>query len=139
MNRYTFDDLKEGLTESFEAEITEDMMSSFLKITGDINPLHNDDAFAKKKGFRERVVYGMLSASLISTLGGVYLPGENCLIHSVEANFVKPVFIGDRLTVQGTVEKVNSRFGQVEIKVQIFNQDGTKVVRGKLKAGVIDG
>lgn len=139
MNTYSFDDLKVGLTESFKVTVTQEMLDKFLSITGDINPMHIDDEYAKSKGYNERIVYGMLTASFISTLGGVYLPGEKCLIHSVETNFVKPVYVNDELTVTGTVEKADPKYGQVDIKVQIFRQNGEKVVRGKLKAGVLNG
>lgn len=132
MNKYTFDEIKLGMTESFKVTITEKMMNDFLKITGDNNPLHMPDAGT------DRIVYGMLTASFISTLGGVYLPGKNCLIHRVETDFVAPVHIGDELTVIGTVDKIIEKFKTIIIKVQIRNQDGVKVLRGKMEAGVLD-
>lgn len=78
----------------------------------------------------------MLVAAFFSTLAGVYLPGEHCLLHSVESKFAKPVFIGDVLTVTGVVEEVNEVFGEVTIKGTITNQDGKKVCRGVIKAGL---
>ena len=78
----------------------------------------------------------MLGASLFSTLAGVYLPGETCLLHSVDAKFVKPVYIGDVLTVTGKVQEVNETFHTVMIKAVITNQDGVKVTRGTIQAGV---
>lgn len=137
MNNYQFEDLKVGMVETFERKITEEMMSKFLEITGDINPLHNDIDFACDKGYDSKVVYGMLTASFISTLGGVYLPGKNCLIHVVEVKFAKPVYIGDTLTISGTIVEVHESVGQVEIKVVIKNQHGKAVCKGKLKAGVL--
>ena len=138
MNDYSFEELKKGLTESFDAQITEDMLDKFRDLTGDINPLHNDLEYAKEKGFGSRVVYGMLTASLLSTLGGVYLPGKRCLIHSVETNFLKPVFPGDCLTVKGTVYLVDEEFHQVTLKTEILKQVGQKVLLGKMKVGVLD-
>lgn len=64
------------------------------------------------------------------------LPGEHCLLHSVESKFAKPVFIGDTLTVTGVVEEVNEIFSEVTIKGSITNQNGKKVCRGIIKAGV---
>ena len=75
MNEYKFKDIKIGLEEKFEVNLTEEMVKAFCNITGDINPLHNDLDFAKSKGYNEKVVYGMLTASFLSTLAGVYLPG----------------------------------------------------------------
>lgn len=135
MNDYRFHDLSIGREEHFTVSITEDMLSCFLQITGDNNPLHTDRQFAIERGCPDRVVYGMLTASFISTLGGVYLPGRQCLLHEVESKFIRPVFIGDRLTVSGTVTALHESVKQVEIKVVITNQDHEKILRGKLKAG----
>lgn len=138
MNAYKFQDLKIGLCESFEWEITEEMMRSFLQMTGDVNPLHNEEKFAIEHGFESRVVYGMLTASLISTLGGVYLPGKFCLIQQVETKFAAPVFIGDVLNISGTVKELNESVQQAVIKVEIKNQKGKKVVRGNLYVGFLE-
>lgn len=138
MNNYQFPDLVPGLTEAFEITVTAEMLDEFRNLTGDINPLHCDEAFAKEKGYPSRVCYGMLTASLLSTLGGVYLPGKNCLIHSVEAKFVRPVYIGDLLTVSGTVSEVYDTVRQAVLKVTVINQRKEKVLRGILKVGVLD-
>ena len=138
MNEYRITDLSAGQQESFTVTITEDMMAKFREITGDINPLHVSDDFAKEKGFPQRVAYGMLTASLISTLGGVYLPGKYCLIQGVEVRFAKPVFIGDVLEVTGEAVKVDRDLRYLEIKVTIRNQRNEKVLRGLLKAGLMD-
>ena len=136
MNSYTLAELAPGLAESFTVTVTEDMMRQFYAITGDCSPIHMDAAYADERGYAGRVVYGMLGASFFSTLAGVYLPGEHCLLHSVEAKFAKPVMVGDVLTVSGKVTEVNGTFGEVTIKAVITNQDGQKVTRGLIKAGV---
>ena len=125
------------MTESFDVTITEGMMKNFLEITGDINPLHNDDEFAKAKGFENRVVYGMLTSSMLSTLAGVYLPGERSLIREVDVKLKKPVFVGDTLTVSGTVEDIRAQLGIFDMKVTIVNDKGDKVLRGKMQMGII--
>lgn len=80
----------------------------------------------------------MLTASLISTLGGVYIPGKNCIIRSVKSNFASPVYINDELTIYGTVIGIYEDRGYVDIRVEVINQNGEKVLRGKLEAGVRD-
>ena len=137
MNKYGIEDLYEGMTESFDVTITEGMMKNFLEITGDINPLHNDDEFAKAKGFENRVVYGMLTSSMLSTLAGVYLPGERSLIREGDVKLKKPVFVGDTLTVSGTVEDIRAQLGIFDMKVTIVNDKGDKVLRGKMQMGII--
>lgn len=139
MNDYSMKNLYIGLMESFSKTITIDMMSDFLKLSGDENPLHIDESFAKSKGFQDRVVYGMLTASFISTLGGCYLPGKYCIIQGVETKFLRPVYIGDEITVTGEVVDIREELNYIEIKVTMKNQKGEKVLRGTLKAGVLDG
>ncbi|MBQ5755279.1 MAG: MaoC family dehydratase [Oscillospiraceae bacterium] len=136
MNHYTLSQLTPGITESFTVTVTEEMMESFYRLTGDDSPIHRSEEYAAGRGFPGRVVYGMLGASFFSTLAGVYLPGEHCLLHSVESKFVKPIFTGDTLTIQGKVDEVNETFSEITIKAEIRNQDGKKVTRGVIKAGV---
>ena len=138
MREYRISDISVGMKESFSRTITADMMQKFFDVTGDENPLHTDKEFAIRKGFTDRVVYGMLTASLISTLGGCYIPGKFCLIQGVEVKFAKPVFVGDELTISGEVSKVDADLRYLEIKVAIRNQKNEKVLRGILKAGVMD-
>ena len=136
MNSYTLADLAVGTTESFTVTVTAEMMNAFYAITGDNSPIHMDADYAAGRGYPGRVVYGMLGASMVSTLAGVYLPGEHCLLHQVDSKFVKPVFIGDTLTVTGKVAEVNETFSQIVVKFTITNQDGKKVTRGQDIAGL---
>jgi len=137
VKNYTMADMKLGLTESFTVTVTEEKMQQFCELSGDISPIHMQEAYAAERGYPGRVCYGMLVASFFSTLAGVLLPGKYCLLHGVESKFVKPVFIGDTLTVTGTVEEVNEVFSEVKIRGIITNQHGKRVCRGTLKAGVV--
>lgn len=137
MNRYKFEDLSVGMTETFRTTISEEMLHAFLRTTGDINPLHGDSEYAKSLGYSDKVAYGMLTASFLSTLAGVYIPGERSLIQSVEVKFVAPVYIGDELTIRGTIEELNDTVKQIGLKVTICNQNQNKILRGKMKIGVL--
>lgn len=137
MNKYCLDDLYIGMTEAFEATITEQMMEAFRGITGDINPLHRDAEFAKAKGYGDKVVYGMLTSSFLSTLAGVYLPGENSLIREVEVKMKKPVYVGEVIRIEGEISEINRDFGIFTMKVTITNGAGEKVLRGKMQMGVL--
>ena len=117
--------------------ITEEMLESFKGITGDINPLHNDEEFAVSKGHPGRVAFGMLTASFLSTLAGVYIPGERSLIQQVETKFSSPVYIGDELTVKGEIVELIESVQRLELKVTITNQNDKKVIRGKIKILVV--
>lgn len=136
MNSYTLAELRPGMTESFTVTVTEEKMELFRQLSGDESPIHIDAEYAQQRGYPGRVCYGMLGASFFSTLAGVYLPGEHCLLHSVESKFAKPVFVGDTLTVTGVVDEVNETFSEITIKASIANQNGKKVTRGIIKAGV---
>lgn len=139
MNSYKFEDLEKGHKESFETEVTLEKMDFFRGLSGDINPLHNDEAFAKSKGFNGRVAYGHLTASFFSTLAGVYLPGKNCLIREVSYKFMRPIYIGDRLIVSGEVTEVDDRTKEVFLKVRIYRKkDEELLVRGKMIVGVLE-
>ena len=135
MNEYKFDDLVIGLEESFEYVVTQDKVDMFRNMSGDYNPLHNNRDFALAHNFKDKVVYGMLTSSLISTMGGVYLPGKYCIIHQIKTKFYKPVYVGDKLIVKGTVDELNDTVKVVVIKIAIINQNNEKVLKGTLEAG----
>ncbi len=141
MNEYTFAETFVGMTASFQREITPEMEDAFRKISSDTNPLHWDDAFAREAGggkFPGHVAFGMLTASLYSTMAGVYLPGKYSLIHSLEeVSFLKPVFAGDRLTVSGEVTERNEALRLLRLKVRIRNQNNQLVSRAGMKVLVL--
>jgi acyl dehydratase len=137
VNEYRWSDLAVGLRHEFEATISEAMMERFLRDTGDCNPLHVDAPYARQKGFKGRVVYGLLTSSLYSTLAGVHLPGRFCLLQGIDVSFLSPVFVGDSLRVSGEIAYLNESCRQAEIRAQIVNASGVKVSRAKIKAGVL--
>lgn len=138
MNKYTYEELNIGHKESFTVTITERERDMFREITGDVNPLHNDENYAKSKGHDKCVAFGMLSASYLSTLAGVYIPGESSLIQKTELQFRKPVYVGDTLVISGEIVEKNDTFNLIVLKVEIKNQDGVKVVKGKMEIAVSD-
>lgn len=138
MNNYKFSDIKIGLEASFSVTIDAFKLYKFLEISNDTNPLHTDSEYAKKKGYSDRVVYGLLTASFYSTLVGVHLPGKYCILHAIDIQFSKPVYIGDNLEISGKVDYINEAYKQIEIKAIIVNQNGEKVSKATIKTGLID-
>ena len=138
MNSYKFVDINVGLEESISVRVNSEKLDKFLKISGDINPLHTDAEYSKSKGFSDRVVYGMLTSSFFSTLVGVYLPGKYCILQGVDIQFSQPVYIDDILTITGKVSYINEAYKQLEIKAVIINQDNKKVSKATIKVGVMD-
>jgi len=138
MNEYKFSDIKIGLTESFNVEIDFSKLEKFLDISNDTNPLHIDRKYAKEKGFEDRVVHGLLTASFYSTLVGVYLPGMSCILQGIDIEFSSPVYVGDALTIYGKVSYINEAYKQIEIKATIVNQNKKKVSKATIKTGFVD-
>lgn len=133
---WVFDELKIGQSDSFSVTITENMQETFCKLTGDINPMHMTDEYARTRNYENKLVYGMLSASFYSRLVGVYLPGEYCIFQGCDTSFNAPVYIGDELTVYGEIVEKHEGFRRIKIKAYIKNQKGKKVSRATLLVGV---
>lgn len=127
MNHYSFEEIQIGLSESFAVQISEEQMNMFAAISGDLNPMHVDSSYAREKGYRGAIVYGMLASSFYSTLVGMYLPGERCLLNRCEVDYRKPVYIGDRLTVRGEVVDKRIATRRIKIKGKMTNQEGATV------------
>ena len=138
MNSYKFVDINVGLEESISVRVNSEKQDKFLKISGDINPLHTDAEYSKSKGFSDRIVYGMLTSSFFSTLVGVYLPGKYSILQGIDIQFYEPVFIDDILTITGKVSYINEAYKQLEIKAVIINQDNKKVSKATITVGVMD-
>ena len=138
MNNYKISDIEVGLEESFEVKIDISKMDKFLDISNDINPLHIDSDYAKKRGFSNRVVYGLLTSSFYSTLVGVHLPGKYCILQGIDIQFSKPVYINDTLKISGKVTYINEVYKRIEIKAIITNQENKKVSMAIIKVGIID-
>ena len=96
---YSFDELKIGLSESFELQITESMVNDFAKISGDFNPLHMDSKYAESTKFGKKICHGMLLASLFSRLIGMHIPGKKSLYFSQTLNFLEPCYIDDNVII----------------------------------------
>ena len=93
------DEISDGMTAVFSKTVTEADIVLFAGITGDTNPVHLDEEFAKPTMFKGRIAHGMLTASFISTVLGTKLPGPGCIYISQNLKFRAPVRIGDRKSV----------------------------------------
>ena len=136
MNTYSFSELEIGSTEEFSQAVTSKDIDKYIEICGDISPIHIDGDFAKSHGFNDRVVHGLLTSSLYSTLIGVYLPGENALLQSIDIKFKSPVYPDDELVVTGTVFYKNDVYKIIEVKALIKNQNKKTVSTAKITVGL---
>ena len=104
-----YEDLKVGQSASIENTVTEEDIQAFGKATGDMNPVHFDEEYAKKTLFKGRVAHGVLSIGFISAVLGMKLPGEGTIFVSAKVEFKAPVRIGDTVVTTGTVKEIGER------------------------------
>jgi len=127
----TFDQLKVGDSDRFSKTITDADVYLFAGVTGDLNPAHIDETYAKGTFFKTRIAHGMLSAGFVSAVIGMRLPGPGSVYMRQTLDFLAPVRIGD--TVTATVEVVEKMEDKkrVRLKTTCANQEGTTVLAGE--------
>jgi 3-hydroxybutyryl-CoA dehydratase len=123
--------LQVGDTAFVTKTITDDDIRTFADLTGDHNPVHLDDEFAKTTRFGRRIAHGMLSAGLISAVLANKLPGTGTVYLSQSLSFVAPVFPGDTVTARVTVTKVREDKPIVTLETVCTNQRDEPVIRGE--------
>jgi acyl dehydratase len=130
----SFSEVKEGDAVKFKHCFDEKDLAHFTKMSGDINPLHFDDNYAKEIGFEQKLVFGLLSASLVSRLVGVDIPGMYSLIREVKISFPRPLYPNQEVEVSGSIESVDRRNNILSIKYDgRRTEDQQKVFRGKVQ------
>ena len=126
----TYDEIQPGDSATFTKTLSESDIYLFAGITGDLNPAHVDAVAAAEGMFKQRIAHGMLSASFISTVLAMKLPGPGTIYVSQEAQFRAPVFIGDTVTAKAEcIEKLEPR-KWLKFHTTVSNQDGKLVVDG---------
>jgi len=103
---YYIDQLKPGMSASFEKTVTERDVELFGEVSGDLNPVHFDEEYARKTIFRGRIAHGVLSLSYVSKVLGMDMPGPGTVFMSATTRFKAPVRIGDTVTTICTVKEV---------------------------------
>jgi 3-hydroxybutyryl-CoA dehydratase len=137
MNEYALADISAGMVKEFSVTVTTEMTTRFVEISGDVNPLHVDRHYSESKGFRDRVVHGMLSSAFYSTLVGVHLPGKYCLLQGIKITFHQPVYAGDQLDVRGEVTHVSEALRVITVRGSITNQNGEVVSKAQIQVGFV--
>jgi len=127
----TIDELKVGDTAKFSKTISESDIYLFAGITGDLNPAHVNEDYAKNTFFKTRIAHGMLSASFISAVIGTMLPGPGTVYMRQEVSFLAPVKIGDTVTAIVEVAEIMADKKKVRLKTYCTNQDNKTVVDGE--------
>ena len=104
-NNITIDDMHVDMEVQSKRIITEADINDFAKISGDFNPIHVDEEYAKKTRYKKKIAHGLMSASFFSALFGTKLPGSGCVYTSQSLRFKRPIFVGDEVN---TIIKIKS-------------------------------
>jgi len=124
-------ELKVGDAAEFSKTVSESDVYLYAGVTGDFNPAHVNEAYAQQTFFKTRIVHGMLSAGLISTVLGTRLPGPGTIYLKQELNFLAPVRIGDTVTARVEVIEIMAEKNRVRLKTTCVNQEGARVLDGE--------
>jgi 3-hydroxybutyryl-CoA dehydratase len=125
----TRESLAVGDCGSFTKTISESDVFAFADASGDYNPLHIDEEYARKSIFGRRIAHGILTAGIISTVLGSVIPGLGTVFVQLEIKFLRPVYIGDTIRATATVmEIINPK--RVRLMVACVNQQGQDVAIG---------
>ncbi|HWA70152.1 MAG TPA: MaoC family dehydratase [Rhizomicrobium sp.] len=124
------DELKPGMSASTERTVTERDVQLFGEATGDMNPVHFDEEFARRTIFRGRVAHGALSIGYISALLGTKLPGDGSIFVSASIVFKLPVRVGDTVITTATVREV---VGREVIMDCVCSVDGKQVLSSEAR------
>ncbi len=131
MKSLSIDKINVGDKSEFSLTLSEKTHDSFRKFSGDNSKVHTNDDFAREAGFRGKIAYGFNIVSYLSRFYGEVLPGGSSICLKQEINFAKPLYIGDKITIQGEVIEVNKNHKIVVIKNSIINQKGDLCISGK--------
>ena len=111
-------------------QVTDEMIRKFAEVSGDFNPVHLDDEYAKTTRFGRRIAHGMLSAGFISRVLGMQL-GSGGIYLGQTLRFMSPVFPGDTLKVVAEVLSMREGKGIGIASTFVYNQHGEVVVKGE--------
>ena len=123
--------IKAGDSAEITKKVEQSDIDAFATVTGDHNPVHVDEEFAKTTRFGRRIAHGMLTASLISAVLANKLPGEGSVYLGQTLQFVAPVFPGDEITARVTVKEIREDKPIVKLETICVNQREEIVVRGE--------
>ena len=131
MNGLTIDELKVGDSAEMAKTVSETDIYLFAGITGDFNPAHVDEEYARKTFFGTRIAHGLLTAGFISAVMGCRLPGPGAVYMRQELSFLGPVRIGDTITARVEVLEVDRTKGRARLLTTCDNQEGKRVLTGE--------
>lgn len=127
----TYDEIRIGDSANLTRTLTKQDIQLFAIVTGDMNPAHLDEAYAKTDIFRQIVGHGMWTGSMFSTLLGMYLPGPGTVYLSQTLKFLRPVHLGDTITASVKVLTKDDKHKQLTLETLCVNEKGEHVLEGE--------
>src|SRR5688500_7852248 len=124
-------DFRVGQRASFTKTIAEEDLARFIAVTGDDNPLHTDEEFARGTFFGGRIAHGLLSASLLSTVIGTLLPGTGAIYREQTLRLLRPVRPGDTLTATAEVREIRPDTRELALATWLATGPGERVTEGE--------
>ena len=125
-----FEDLSEGQSAEMTRVATAAVIEAFAEISGDTNPLHLDESYARTTSFGQRIAHGMLAGAYISAVLGTKLPGPGAVYLTQSLRFRRPVRLGDSVTARVTVKALDAKHAHVTLKT-VCEVGGKAVVDGE--------
>jgi 3-hydroxybutyryl-CoA dehydratase len=119
-----------GDSAQFTKTIGDEDIQRYAEITGDTNPVHLDETYARTTRFGRRVVHGMLTAGFISTVLGTKLPGPGTIYLGQSLRFLAPVYPGDTITATARIERYDEQRGRMTLSTVCSNSAGEQVLTG---------
>ena len=130
ISNFTFDEISLGQTATYTKQVADRDIQLFAAASGDVNPVHLDDAFAAGTQFKERIAHGMLTGAFISAALAMKLPGPGTIYLGQSLRFRLPVKIGDTITVTLEVTEKQEKRKFVTLDCKARNQNGKVVASG---------
>lgn len=131
MSGKAIENLKIGDLAEFTKTVSETDIYLYAGVSGDFNPAHINEEYAKETFFKTRIAHGMLPAGFISTVIGTKLPGPGTIYLDQSLKFLAPVRIGDTITARVEVKEIMAERNKVRLKTACINQDGITVLEGE--------
>ena len=124
------ENLKVGDTAECRQKVTDKTIQQYGEASGDYNPIHFDDTYAKNSIFSGRIAHGLFCIGMISYLVGMVLPGEGSIFVDEQLRYVKPVYIGDEIRAKVCIDKIDYKKRLITIKFECSNQNRQVVLEG---------
>ena len=130
MKKHT-EKIKVGSEYHHKFSFTQGDVNGFAKVSGDLNPIHLDEEFAKKSIFKRRIIHGFLGGSIFSKVFAQYFPGEGTIYLKQDLKFLKPMYTNNIYIAVFSVIEINVSKNRALVKTEINDNDNNKIIVGE--------